>query len=97
MNIQPLQILNACILALLAATLAVLVLAVLKGRLELYAAIAPTVWLLHGLVFYAAVLARANVAPTVFFTTWSSVLRFQAVVTLLFGAMMALWRNGHTD
>ena len=95
--VQPLQILNACILALLAFTLAVFVLAVLKGRVELYAAVAPTVWLLHGLVFYVAVVARATTAPTMFFTTWSSVLRFQAVITLLFGAMMALWRNGNTD
>ena len=96
-TVQPLQILNAVILALLAFTLAVFVLAVLKQRLELYAAVAPLVWLLHGLVFYVAVVARANPGPTMFFTTWSSVLRFQAVFTLLFLAMMGLWRNGHTD
>ncbi len=97
MNIQPLQILNACILALLAFTLAVFVLALLKGRVEIYVAIAPMVWVLHGMVFYVAVLAQANTGPTLVFTIWSSVLRFQAAFTLLFLATMAMWRNGNTD
>ena len=97
MNIQPLQILNAFILVLLSLTLAVFLLALLKGRVEIYAATAPIVWVLHGMVFYVAVLARADATPTMFFTIWSSVLRFQAVFTLLFLAMMGLWRNGNSD
>lgn len=97
MHIEVQQALSAINLAVLAVAMAVFLLALAKGRIELYAAIAPLVWLLHGTIFYIAVMARTDTTPTVFFTSWSSVLRLQAAITVLAAALVELWRNGHSD
>jgi len=96
MGLQPRFVLNAIILAIVGAGLAVYLLAVWKGRLRVYASIAPVGWLIHALIFYAVIVARAEITPTVFFTVWSSILRLQAAITILAIGVGVLWRNGHT-
>ncbi len=95
MNIEPRQVLLAVTIAGMGGSVAVILLAVWKKRMEATASIAPLTWLIHGMIFTAVALSQQAHVPTELLTNWSVVLRLQAVFTVLFSAVIVLWRNGN--
>ena len=96
-TIENRQLLQSIILLFIGIGIAVYLLALYKKRIRSLVALAPLSWLFHASIFYAVVVGKADHTPSVFFTSWSSILRLQTVITIVAIGIIALWRNGNTE